>query len=77
MITYLNNNGLIKTDISKKQVLVKRQWIDVDQIGLLHYAEQTGLVLTGEMIPRNDFENIMQQAENDREYAVKHGWLPK
>lgn len=58
-------------------VLRDGRWWGCDINGLFDYLMDTGLVVFGRMIDREQYNRIFGQAMADRELPVKTGWLPR
>lgn len=56
----------------------ENRWVGVDLCGMLDYViNELGVVMAGRTISTQEYNDIIQKAMDDRDFAKKSGYLPR
>jgi len=78
LLQWLKRRDLIRPTIGiYHDVLWKDEWTQVDQIGFYEWVEDEQLALFGQMVPDEEFDELMKRVLDDKVYVAEHGELPK
>jgi hypothetical protein len=75
LIDFLREGGYIDYGVGWKKIHVAGTWIDADLIDMYAHMENACPVLFGRWTSHEEYRKILQEAENDREFGRKNGYL--